>query len=146
MSTYFLPLLRALAESYQAFDRYSAAHIRQTGLTPPQFDIIATLGNTQGMSCKELSEKTLITKGTLTGVIDRLLEKGLVSRTAAADDRRSLQIALTQQGEQLFLKVFPAHLAHIDRALCTIGPEQLQRMRDDLQLLTKTFNRSLEKS
>ena len=35
------------------------------GLTHAQFDIIATLGNTPGMSYKELGDKTLITKGTL---------------------------------------------------------------------------------
>ena len=59
-------------QCYQAFEAYSAAHVRELGLTPPQFDIIATLGNTDGMTATELGEKTLITKGTLTGVVDRL--------------------------------------------------------------------------
>jgi MarR family 2-MHQ and catechol resistance regulon transcriptional repressor len=49
-------------------------------LTPSQFDIIATLGNTPGMTLQGIGEKTLITKGTLTGVVDRLQEKGLVDR------------------------------------------------------------------
>ena len=71
LSKKFLPLLRELSDTFQAFEIYSASHIRAIGLTPPQFDIIATLGNTQGMSPKELGEKTLITKGTLTGVMDR---------------------------------------------------------------------------
>ena len=68
----YLRTLRLLAECYHAFERYSAAQVREFGLTPPQFDIIATLGNTEGMSFKQLGEKTLITKGTLTGVVDRL--------------------------------------------------------------------------
>lgn len=70
-----LPVIRELVRAFQAFEQYSARHVRELGLTPPQFDVIATLGNTPGMSCKELSEKTLITKGTLTGVIDRLDRK-----------------------------------------------------------------------
>jgi hypothetical protein len=53
-------------QCYQAFEAYSATHIRTLGLTPPQFDIVATLGNTSGMTATELGEKTLITKGTLT--------------------------------------------------------------------------------
>jgi DNA-binding MarR family transcriptional regulator len=63
-----------LAECMQLFEQISTAKVRQFGLTH-QFDIIATLGNTQGMTCKELGEKTLITKGTLTGVLDRLEQK-----------------------------------------------------------------------
>ena len=45
----FLAVLRELAQAYHAFSAYSAAHVRQLGLTPAQFDVIATLGNTQGM-------------------------------------------------------------------------------------------------
>ena len=45
----FLPTVQALVQCYQAFEAYSAVHIRSLGLTPPQFDIIATLGNTSGM-------------------------------------------------------------------------------------------------
>src|SRR3990167_4750071 len=88
-SSIFLPLLRELASTYQAFEVYSAVHIRSLDLTPPQFDIVATLGNTPGMPLKELGEKTLITKGTLTGVVDRLADKGLVRRTASLSDGRS---------------------------------------------------------
>ena len=66
----FLPTLRELVRCYQAFEVFSAAHVRTLDLTPPQFDIIATLGNTPGMTFKELGEKTLITKGTLTGVMN----------------------------------------------------------------------------
>ena len=55
----FLPMLRELARCYQAFEAYSGAHVRSLGLTPSQFDIVATLGNTPGLSFKELGEKTL---------------------------------------------------------------------------------------
>ena len=76
MAERYLRSIRLLAECFHAFERQAGANIRcRTGLTPPQFDIIATLGNTPGMSFKELSERTLITKGTLTGVVDRLEEK-----------------------------------------------------------------------
>jgi DNA-binding MarR family transcriptional regulator len=61
----FLPAMRELVRAYQAFSAYSEAHVRQFDLTPAQFDVIATLGNTNGMSMGEIGEKTLITKGTL---------------------------------------------------------------------------------
>jgi DNA-binding MarR family transcriptional regulator len=84
----------------------SDSKIREQGLTPPQFDIIATLGNTPGMSGRELGEKTLMTKGTLTGVLDRLEAKGLVMRTMNASDRRCMIVKLTPKGEAEFERVF----------------------------------------
>ncbi|MGE5623331.1 MAG: MarR family winged helix-turn-helix transcriptional regulator [Bacillota bacterium] len=108
----YLRSIRLLAECYHAFEQISEAHVRTMGLTLAQFDIIATLGNTQGMSCKELGEKTLITKGTLTGVIDRLEAKGLVKRSINPDDRRCMIVQLTEKGEAEFERVFAPHVEY----------------------------------
>jgi len=138
-STIFLPLLRELVSAYQSFERYSAAHIRSLGLTPPQFDIVATLGNTPGMSPKQLGEKTLITKGTLTGVVDRLSDKGLVRRIASPSDGRGQIVQLTRQGEKLFTRIFPAHLAYMERAFAQLSPTELAGMTDSLHRLRAAF-------
>ena len=131
----FLVTLRELARCYQAFEAYSAAHVRTLGLTPPQFDIVATLGNTEGMTFKDLGEKTLITKGTLTGVVDRLAEKKLVRRVASATDGRSQIVQLTAKGAALFDKVFPAHIATMRRAFSSISTEELEQARTALARL-----------
>jgi DNA-binding MarR family transcriptional regulator len=135
----FLPLLRELASTYQAFEIYSSGHVRSLNLTPAQFDIIATLGNTAGMSPKELGEKTLITKGTLTGVVDRLSDKKLVRRTASPSDGRCQIIQLTSQGEKLFARIFPAHMSHMERAFTRFSPKELARMTENLHRLRVAF-------
>jgi MarR family 2-MHQ and catechol resistance regulon transcriptional repressor len=138
-SAKFLPLLRELSRTYQAFEAYSSAHVRSTGLTPAQFDIIATLGNTTGMTSKELGEKTLITKGTLTGVVDRLVYKKLVRRGAFPGDGRCQVIQLTAQGEKLFASVFPAQLAHMQRAFADFSQKELSGIVDSLSRLREAF-------
>jgi DNA-binding MarR family transcriptional regulator len=95
----------------QGFERFSGESVRRCGLTHAQFDIIATLGNTEGMSYKELGERTLITKGTLTGVIERLEQKGLVARCRSGEDKRSFFVSLTADGAALFGQVFPLMVA-----------------------------------
>lgn len=135
----FLPLLRELSDTFRAFEMYSAAHIRAIGLTPPQFDIIATLGNTEGMSPKELGEKTLITKGTLTGVIDRLIDKGLVSRTASSTDGRCSRIQLSKQGERLFARIFPEHLAHLQPVFAQLSSAEIDALTANLGILRNAF-------
>ena len=135
----FLPVLRELVRCYQAFEVYSAAHIRAIGLTPPQFDIVATLGNTSGMTFTVLGEKTLITKGTLTGVVDRLATKGLVRRIASEHDGRSQIVQLTKKGSVLFDKVFPAHLAYVHKVFVDFTSQDYTRIESALRDLRKAF-------
>lgn len=138
-SSNFLPLLRELSSTYQAFEIYSSAHVRSLSLTPAQFDIVVTLGNTAGMSPKELGEKTLITKGTLTGVVDRLADKKLVRRAASPSDGRCQIIQLTAQGEKLFSRIFPQHVTHMERAFAKFSPKELAEMTASLHRLRDAF-------
>ena len=131
----FFPVLLELTRAYQAFETSSAAHLRTLGLTPSQFDIVATLGNTDGMSFKELGEKTLITKGTLTGVVDRLEAKNLVRRIASTSDGRSQIVQLTRKGEALFANVFPAHVEYVGQFFAPFSQANLGAMEAELRRL-----------
>ena len=142
----FLSVVRELVRCYQAFETFSARHIRTLDLTPAQFDIVATLGNTDGMSCKDLGEKTLITKGTLTGVVDRLTGKKLVRRLASPSDGRSQIVQLTAKGEKLFAEIFPAHLEHMNRPFAGLSQTDLQQTEAALKRLRSTFENHLEEA
>ncbi len=135
----FLPVIRELARTYQAFTHYSAAHVRELGLTPPQFDVICTLGNTDGMPLCRLSEKTLITKGTLTGVLDRLEHKGLLVRIVPPENRRSFIAKLTPEGDRIFQEAFPAHGLHLEKRLGNLTSSELEEIRISLEKLRKAF-------
>jgi DNA-binding MarR family transcriptional regulator len=137
----FMPTLHQLIRCTQAFERFSGAHVKQMGLTESQFDVIATLGNTAGMTCKELGESTLITKGTLTGVLDRMEARGLITRRADAADARRTHIALTRKGSLLFNEVFPAHLQHLRRAFDRMSESELGHLRDGLTSLRTAFEK-----
>lgn len=127
-----LKVLRPLVETYLAFSRADSRHVRSLRLTPSQFDVIATLGDTKGLTCAELSTATLVTKGTLTGVLDRLEAKGLIRRTPVADDRRSTRICLTGKGNRLFRTTFAAHVAFLrpffQSALSAAEADQLRTL------------------
>ena len=139
MKERYLKSVRLLSECYHAFEQLSASHVRGSGLTPSQFDILATLGKTTGMCFRELGEKTLITKGTLTGVVDRLEQKGLVKRDALPDDRRMTIVRLTPEGDKTFERLFSPHIAfckqsfdHYSREDFDVLERVLGRLRRDL--------------
>ena len=145
----YLKVLRPLVEAYLAFELIDNRHIKSLRLTPSQFDVIATLGDTDGLTCSELSARTLVTKGTLTGVLDRLVAKGLIRRDSVKGDRRCIKIRLTQKGDRTFRSTFAAHIAFIkpffERALsqkdvdvaCTL----LLRLRDSFREKTEAYAR-----
>jgi MarR family transcriptional regulator, 2-MHQ and catechol-resistance regulon repressor len=135
----FLLVVRELARAYQAFSAYSEAHVRQFDLTPAQFDVIATLGNTNGLCMGELGEKTLITKGTLTGVIDRLIHKQLVCRETLLENRRSVLVQLTPEGQAVFDRVFPAHIAHLKERFDKLDASELELLTVLLGRLRQAF-------
>lgn len=111
----FIPLIHELLSTYHAFASFDADGHRLSGsdLTVAQANVIFTLGNTDGMTCKDIGDWTHITKGTLTGVIDRLKNKGLVERWAVEGDGRKTIIALTRQGDRVFKKEFPRHMGYL---------------------------------
>ncbi len=137
----YLKVLRPLVEAYLAFELTASRHIKSLRLTPSQFDVIATLGDTDGLTCSELSAHTLVTKGTLTGVLDRLVAKGLIRRDSVKDDRRCVKIRLTEKGGTMFRNTFAAHIAFIkpffERALnqkdIDVARTLLLRLRDSFQ-------------
>ncbi|CAN6132286.1 MarR Transcriptional regulators [Methylophilaceae bacterium] len=131
----FLPLLRELASSYQAFERFSAPHIKSMNLTASQFDVIATLANQPPMTCKELGEKTLITKGTLTGILDRLVIKEIIVRISNDEDGRSQKIQLTEYGQTIFSQAFPSHMQHLEKAFGQLSEADMINLSSSLKKL-----------
>ena len=135
----FLPLMRELARAYQAFAAYDAQGYKDSGLTVSQADVIFTLGNTDGMTFKEIGEKTLITKGTLTGVIDRLESKDLVKRVAFPDDRRCTTVTLTAKGTRLFEKEFPRQIAYLKDRFDQLTKADSRAAQQALRKIRKLF-------
>lgn len=139
----YLKTIRLLAECYQAFEQRSDRHVRSLGLTPAQFDVIATLGRTAGMSFKELGERTLMTKGTLSGVIDRMVVKKLLTRQSVNSDGRKVLIKLSSSGEAKFEQVFTVHVAYVDQFLAQISPAQFDRLDAGLKLMRDALRGSV---
>lgn len=75
--------------------------IRELGLSIPQFDLLSTLSEREGVSQSELAERLYVTKGNVSGLADRLVQAGLVERRAIAGDRRSYAMHLTPEGRRL---------------------------------------------
>jgi DNA-binding MarR family transcriptional regulator len=72
--------------------------LRRVGLSVPQCDVLTTLTEREGVSQQGLAERLYVTKGNISGLIDRLVAAGLVERRAMAADKRQHAIFLTPAG------------------------------------------------
>ena len=133
--------MKELAGAYQAFSLYDAEGLRRSGsgLTPSQARVIFTVGGTEGMTCKDIGDITLITKGTLTGVIDRLEEKGLGERWSVEGDGRKTIVALTRRGERIYEREFPRHVEFLKEKFGKLGAGDRKKATDLLQKIRGLF-------
>ena len=86
--------LRLETRVREAMSRQLKGH----GLSIPQCDVLTTLTEREGISQQELAQRLYVTKGNISGLIDRLAAAGLVERQFTAGDRRSRAIFLTPAG------------------------------------------------
>ncbi len=75
--------------------------LKPTGLSIPQFDVLSTLTEQEGLSQSDLATRLYVTKGNVSGLIDRLVDAGFVERRSAPGDRRSNAVFLTLEGRKV---------------------------------------------
>lgn len=94
-----------------------AVELRAIGLSVPQFDVLSTLTEREGLTQQDLAARLYVTKGNVSGLIDRLVEAGLVERRAIPGDRRSYALHLTAAGTDLAVRGIAAQEAYVARTL-----------------------------
>jgi MarR family transcriptional regulator, organic hydroperoxide resistance regulator len=94
-----------------------AAELKALGLSIPQFDILSTLTEREGFTQQELAAQLYVTKGNVSGLVDRLVEAGLLERRAIPGDRRSHALHLTREGRTLAEHGIAVQAAYVRRTL-----------------------------
>ncbi|MBS1248904.1 MAG: Transcriptional repressor MprA [Chloroflexi bacterium] len=92
--------------------------------------------NTQGCSVSDISEWLGVTNAAVSQSLDKLVDQGLVERQENPQDRRSKQILLTSQGEEILKKSMRAQRSWIDDLATHLTPEEQAKIEDSFRLLT----------
>ena len=116
-------------------DTAIAARLKQFGLSIPQGDVLATLTEGEGISQQELAARLYVTKGNISGLLDRLTAAGLVERRLTEADRRAHAIFLTAEGRKLALQAIAAQHAFV---IETLGRMNRQRLAELEALVVET--------
>jgi DNA-binding MarR family transcriptional regulator len=111
-----------------------AAHDLETW----EFDVLAALrraGSPYDLSPGRLVAETLVTSGTMTNRVDRLVARGLVERRPDPDDRRGVLVSLTATGRRTVDAALDELLVHEREILGSLDQKDVDRVADALRIL-----------
>ena len=106
-------------------------------ISSPQFGVLSELKLETGISQADLGAKLDLDKSTITDIVNRLDERGLITRTKDLTDRRKYQLKLTKLGDSE-LKLLKPRVAQMDKTLTrTLQDDELDALH---QLLLKLLD------
>ncbi|MCC2097715.1 MAG: MarR family transcriptional regulator [Hyphomicrobiales bacterium] len=106
--------------------------LRMIGLSVPQCDVLSTLTEQEAITQQQLAERLYVTKGNISGLIDRLERAQLVERRPSRDDKRSHAIYLTDEGKRLAIEGIEIQKQFVQQTFGHIDPDSLQRFETTL--------------
>jgi MarR family 2-MHQ and catechol resistance regulon transcriptional repressor len=116
-----------LSRAAESVTRSINAHLSDHNLTISQFGALEALYHLGPLPSGELGDKILKSSGNMTFVIDNLVKRGLVYRQRRQDDRRCVDIHLTEDGRTLIHNIWPNHLTGVVSAMSALSSaEQTQ--------------------
>ncbi|MBP0614572.1 MarR family winged helix-turn-helix transcriptional regulator [Jiella mangrovi] len=95
--------------------------------TLPRFDLMAQLERApDGVLLGELSRRMMVSNGNVTGLVERLVQEGLIERQVSERDRRAAIVRLTEHGRSVFARMASAHSDWVAELLAEL-PAQEQK-------------------
>lgn len=114
------------------------------GATLPQFDLMAQLyRESDGLRLGELSKRTMVTNGNVTGLVERLEIDGMVLRETPHGDRRVTVAKLTAKGEKLFTAMAAAHEGWLRDMLADVDPAIVTELWTDIGTVKESVRNHL---
>jgi DNA-binding MarR family transcriptional regulator len=105
------------------------AEVAACGLSVLEWRVLASLSSGNSLSVGELSDTVLAQQPTLTKLLGRMEQQGLVQRRTGTRDRRQTAVTLTAQGLRVVMPLLGRARAHEARVLAEIGVEQGQQLK-----------------
>jgi MarR family 2-MHQ and catechol resistance regulon transcriptional repressor len=119
-----LKLFIVLSRAYKAINEHVNKVIQSNGLNPTEFAVLELLYHKGDQPLQQIGGKILLASGSITYVVDKLEQKGLLKRIACPKDRRVTYAQITDEGKQLIQEIFPEHAKQIDSLMSSLNDSE----------------------
>ena len=118
---------RTMLQLGWATHRQLHQELAEFNLTVSQFAALRALqGFEEGCTMSELAEAARQISATMTGIVDRLVERGVIDRHRNPNDRRSIRISLTEEGAELLETIRQQKRVRLRQFLAELSPSERQ--------------------
>ncbi|TKI67800.1 MarR family transcriptional regulator [Lysinibacillus varians] len=130
---------------YKAANQFTKLYrqvLEPFGLTYPQYLVLLALWGQDSLVVKQISEKLSLGIGTLNPILNKLVDKGWVTKETSSKDKRAVIISLTEKAratETLITEKLVEKMAHCD-ALTVIDGDLRAQLQNLNELLTQLNN------
>lgn len=132
-----LPFLLLMQTSKAVHDRIKE-EMSKNKLNITEFSVLEVLYQKGKQTIQQIGNCILISSGSMTYVIDKLEQKGLLNRSDCPNDRRAIHVSLTDEGNEFMDKIMPNYLQVVDDMFDSINSEEAETL---VHLLKKVRNK-----
>jgi DNA-binding MarR family transcriptional regulator len=129
-----------LVHYYAICDRFIT---QQLDVTASQGYILLAVPEMDTINMNDLSLKMRVANSTMTRMVDQLVQKGLVNRSADPQDRRIVLVSLTDHGKEVRSKLKNTLQDFFRQVLCDLPSNQLVGILESLETLNQTITKML---
>jgi MarR family transcriptional regulator, 2-MHQ and catechol-resistance regulon repressor len=129
-----LKLFIVLSRAYKAINEHVNKMIQANGLNPTEFAVLELLYHKGDVPLQQIGGKILIASGSITYVVDKLEQKGLLKRVACPNDRRVTYAQISDTGKKFIEEIFPDHAKRINELMSSLDENEKE---EAIRLLKK---------
>jgi len=118
-----LPYL-VLMQTSKAVQERVRLELIKYNLSITEFSVLEVLYHMEKQTIQQIGNRVLISSGSMTYVIDKLEQRGLLIRSACSDDRRVIHVTLTDDGHELIEKIMPKHQELVNYMLGSLNNDE----------------------
>ncbi|GGM75968.1 hypothetical protein GCM10007108_12390 [Thermogymnomonas acidicola] len=131
---------RLYSRTWKKWYRCVERNLSSLGLGVNDYSTIRILSEEGECNMAYLAEMLHVSQGWMTGLIDKLEERGLVRRVRGDEDRRVIKIAITDLGRQTFEKARETHMRFVEKSLKSFSKEELREFYRLIEKLSENID------
>lgn len=125
---------------FNSWMRCQYKNLRETQcFTLAQFKVLFIINNFKVCNMSLLSEAMEVSRGTMTSMLNKLVEEGYVERRSSSEDRRNVYVSLTKKGEEQINRTQMELLKVITQSIQKLDEDQRKEMYHAMTLLNDIF-------
>lgn len=136
----FEEVLVAIRRITRAIDLQSRRLVQSHGLTGPQALILKEVGRGRPLTAGELANNVSLSQATITDIVKRLEGRGLLIREKAQEDKRRINIQLTDEGQALVAKSLPLLQEQFEKRYLELKDWEQNQLLSSIQRLAELMD------